>query len=173
MPPPAATPALQLPPPPRLPWRPLAQLLLLWLLFAAFGLGKEAVPRCSWRFALLLGCSAALGLGLAAAFARLATRQQRRPEEQGGGAGADPASQPILPSGERNSAGHAERANGSARSMACTAADASGEGWTARQLAGAMAVALLGGGLGGMVGLGGGMLLSPLFLGGCRVEWPW
>lgn len=146
---PLIAPATQ-PLPLHFPWRPLAQLLLLWLVFAAFQLGKEAVPRCSWRFALLFGCSAALGLGLAAAFARQATRHWQ--PEQGGS--ADPASQPILPSSTPNSAEHA----------ACAAATAGGEGWTARQLAGAMTVALLGGGLGGMVGLGGGMLLSPLFL---------
>lgn len=138
------------PPSFRLPWRPLAQLLLLWLLFAAFQLGKEALPRCSWSFALLLGCSAVLGLALAAAFAHQSTRHQR--PEQGGS--ADPAVRPILPRGTPDSAGHA----------ACTPVGAGGEGWTARQLASAMAVALLGGGVGGMVGLGGGMLLSPLFL---------
>lgn len=133
----------------RFPCAKAAQLVLLWLLFLGFLLLRARYPRCSWQHWAVFGGQAALALGLAAAFSWQALR--------GGGPAGDADAQPIL-------AGVPASCGGSAAASAASPAPPLPV-WTRRQLATALAVALVGGTVAGTVGVGGGMVLAPLLLG--------
>ncbi|KAL4443802.1 hypothetical protein ABPG75_011539 [Micractinium tetrahymenae] len=141
-------------PPVRFPWLRVLEILLLWALFFGFQIGKEHFPRCSWQAGLIFGSQAAVALALTALFS---LRRRQTGEEQ-----------PILAAGALSSS-----SGDDARAAPDTAADAHTRpcqsagalpGWSCCQLAAASAVCLAGGCVAGTLGIGGGMIMGPLFL---------
>ena len=132
-------------PPLRFPWSKAALVGALWLLFLAFQLSKERFARCSWQFAAVFGAQAAAALALSAGFGWAAVRAGRR-----AAGGTAPLDRQQLLDGAvpSSSCGGAATGGPAAGGPAAPALPA----WTGRQLAIAVAVALLGGAAAGKPG---------------------
>jgi uncharacterized membrane protein YfcA len=120
----------------------LAQLAGMWVLFAGLGLARGAAPggRCTAPYVALYALQLAAALALTALFTRRAMAAAADAPPPGGSPRAD-AAEPLL--------GGAGRRAG---------------GWTRAQFFATAAAAGGAGVVAGVVGLGGGFLLSPLLL---------
>ncbi|KAL4438539.1 hypothetical protein ABPG77_000187 [Micractinium sp. CCAP 211/92] len=128
------------------PWPQARDLLALWAVLLGFQMGKRAFPHCTWQFAALYGGQAAAALAACAYF----IWQIARAQEDCGCCG-DGTQEPALAAATPEAA-----LPGSAGADSST--------WPPQRLASSAAVALAGGTVAGMLGIGGGMIVGPLML---------
>lgn len=155
------------------PWRHGAELVLLWMVLLEFQVGKGHFGHCSWQFAALFGGQAATAVAASAYFIRQAV--YAAPQESASAelaAAAAASSSSVAPAGSSSGEGgppapaHQPPAGAAAHQGALTpCAGMDTAAWGPECLAQSAGIALVGGSLAGLCGIGGGMIVGPLMLG--------
>ncbi|KAL4527547.1 hypothetical protein Ndes2526B_g08768 [Nannochloris sp. 'desiccata'] len=148
---------------PKLPWTQIAQLVALWIVFAALDLGKSRHGRCTVPYAGLYLVQVAVALTATLYFVKRAVQTAAAAAEYlGGEEGTDAVpsiATPLLSSPEqqqqqRREEGAEDRGNATSPSSSLSKLT----------LTSSAGIAVGAGALAGLIGMGGGFLLNPLLL---------
>jgi uncharacterized membrane protein YfcA len=150
---------------PKLPWTQIAQVLVLWIIFAALQLGRSRHGRCTVPYASLYAIQIAVALAATLYFVQKAVQSAEEGEDGELQADDTEASNtvPLLssPSAEQQ---QNEQDQEEGVQSGNSHGYVSSSSLSKKRLTSAAGVAVGAGAVAGLIGMGGGFLLNPLLL---------